>query len=324
MKLLTLTVFLFLGIGGIQKIAEVNEHSNKAAEAFRKSNFTEAIKNYEFLVYEIGDNDPRLILNLAHAYRLNNQAEKATKAYQKCVKNPDANLRSKAWENLATLDTKIQNYTEALTNYKRALVANPKNEQARYNYELLKKYLREHPEEQNKIPPPQPEKKQKQEEEKKKPQEKEKTKPQNQKQDQNGDQQKETNDQKEPGKQNQQPEKQTNPQADNQQKQEKPQGGNGKEKEQKSGKEKGREEGQDLTENEENPRPEKPQKSGGKDAATGNENRLQTQYDRLRKLNISPEQAEQMLNAMRASEQQYLQQLPKKPTKIRDRSKPDW
>jgi tetratricopeptide (TPR) repeat protein len=175
MKSIFIVFFLLLGIGGFQKIAEVNEHSEKAAAAFRKSNFKEAIKNYEFLVYEIGDKDPRILLNLAHAYRLNNQAEKATKAYQKCVKSPDANLRSVAWENLATLETKIQNYSEALTNFKRALVANPKNEQARYNYELLKKYLREHPDDQNKIPPPQPEKKEKQDEQKKQPQDQEKT-----------------------------------------------------------------------------------------------------------------------------------------------------
>ncbi len=321
MKSMLLAFLLFLGLGGLQKISLVNEHSQKAAEAFKKGNFAAAIKSYEYLVYETGDKDPRILLNLAHAYRLNNQAEKAATAYQKCTSVPEARLRSVAWEQLGTLETKIQNYREALTYYKRALVANPQNEQARYNYELLKKYLQKNPEAQKQLPPPNQEKKEKQEQEKKEPQKQE---PQQQKPNPQGNEEKETQTDKQPGNQQQQPEKQTNPKSQEPQQQEKPEGENGKEKEQKTGKEKGNEQGQDQTENEPEKQPEKPNKAGGKDAASGRENRLQTQYERLRKANISPEQAEQMLNAMRAAEQQYLQQVPKAPTRRRNSSKPDW
>jgi hypothetical protein len=323
MKTLWLILFLFLGIGNFQHIAERNEHSQKAAASYRQGNYAAAVKNYEFLVYEIGDPDPSLLLNLAHAYRKNHQPEKAQKAYEKCLKNPDSKLRSIAWEQLGTLQAKVPDYKKALTFYKRALVADPQNEQARYNYEMLKKYLRENPEEQNKIPPPAPEKKEKQEQPKQEDQQKEQQKQQSESPDQNGNQDKEDPNQPEKGDQQQKPEKQTNPESQNPPKQEKP-GQNGTEKEQKQGEEKGSEEGQHLAGNEEKPQPEKPNKNGGKEAASGQEKRLQTQYDRLRKANISPEQAEMMLNAMRAAEQQYLQQLPKEGTKKRDKSKPDW
>lgn len=320
MKALWLIVFLSLGIGGFQKIAERNEHNQLAAEAFRKGNYAEAVKNYEFLVYEIKDTEPRLLLNLAHAYRKNNQPEKAQKAYEKCLKNPDARLRSVAWEQLGTLQAKIPDYQKALTFFKRALVANPQNEQARYNYEMLKKYLRDNPEEQNKIPPPAPEKKEQQE--KPQPQQNQDQK-QSEKPNQNGNQEKENPDQPEKGEQQQKPQTNINPESPDKPKQEKP-GENVKEKEQKQGEEKGNEEGQNLAENDEKQQPEKPNKKGGKEGGSGEEKRLQTQYDRLRKANISPEQAEMMLNAMRAAEQQHLQQLPKKGTKKPDRTKPDW
>ena len=324
MKSTLFTLLLILGVGGFQKIAEINEHTQKAEVAFKLKRYAEAVKNYEYLAYQIGDKDPVLLLNLAHAYRMNNQLDKARKGYEKCVKSSDPKLRSVAWEQMGTLSAKTQDYRQALTFYKRALVANFQNQQARYNYEMLKKYLREHPEEQNKIPPPAPEEKQPQEEKKPQPQEKQQQQNQSEQPDQDGDQEKENPDKPEKGKQQQKAEKQTNPESKKPQKQEKPGGENSKEKEQKQGEEKGNEEGQNLAENEDRPKPEKPNKTGGKETASGDEKRLQTQYDRLRKANISPEQAEMLLNAMKGAEQQYLQQLPKKGTFRQNPSKPDW
>jgi hypothetical protein len=46
--------------------------------------------------------------------------------------------------------------------------------------------------------------------------------------------------------------------------------------------------------------------------------------DRLKQMNITPEKAEMLLEAMKNSEVQYLQQNRKKQTKKRDPSKPDW
>ena len=325
MKTLWLLLFLFLGIGDLRNIAERNTRNQQAATAFAQGDYATAVKHFEFLVNELGEQDPRLLLNLAHAYRKNNQLDKAQKAYEKCLKNPNAWLRSIAWEQLGTLQAKLPDYRKALTFYKRALVADASNEQARYNYEMLKKYLRENPEEANKMPPPQPEKKEEKQEQKKEQPQPEQQEQQNEKPNDQGDQEKDNPDKPEKGDQQQQPDKKSNPESAEKPKQEKPsEGENAKEKEQKSGAEKGNEEGQNLAGNEEQPKPEKPNKAGGKDAASGDEKRLQTQYERLRKANISPEQAEMMLNAMRAAEQQYLQQLPKEATKKRDRSKPDW
>ena len=46
--------------------------------------------------------------------------------------------------------------------------------------------------------------------------------------------------------------------------------------------------------------------------------------DRLKEMNITPEKAEMLLEAMKNSEVQYLQQNRKKQTKKRDPNKPDW
>jgi tetratricopeptide (TPR) repeat protein len=52
-------------------------------------------------------------------------------------------------------------------------------------------------------------------------------------------------------------------------------------------------------------------RSQGTQAATDADAQLQTQRERLKAMNLSPAQAQQLLEALRASEQQYLQQRPR-------------
>ncbi|WP_027001471.1 hypothetical protein [Hugenholtzia roseola] len=58
------------------------------------------------------------------------------------------------------------------------------------------------------------------------------------------------------------------------------------------------------------------------DAQDGQE--MKSAEDQLKELNISPEKAQMILDAMKNSEVQYLQQNQRKVTKPRDPSKPDW
>ena len=54
------------------------------------------------------------------------------------------------------------------------------------------------------------------------------------------------------------------------------------------------------------------------------EKAMEEMKQRLQDMNISPEQAAQILDAMNNAELRYIQQNQKKPTKRPDRSKPDW
>ncbi len=323
MKLLSILFLIFLSIGGFQNIAEINAHVQQAEENFKMGNYAAAVKNYEFVLYTRNHNTPEILLNLAHAYLKNNQPEQAQKVYLQCAKSEDAALRSVAWEQLGTLQTKIPDYRQALTFYKRALVANPANEQARYNYEMLKKYLAQNPEKQNQLPPPAPEKKEKQEEKKTQPDQKE-NKDQSAKPDANGNQEKDNPENPEKGDQQEKQDKEMDPEGKNQPEQQKPAGENGTEKKQNQGTEKGKEAGENLASEKDEPAKNDQPKRAGREQASGDEQRLQTQYERLRQANISPEKANMMLEAMKNAEQQHLQQLPKKGTKKPDRSKPNW
>lgn len=54
------------------------------------------------------------------------------------------------------------------------------------------------------------------------------------------------------------------------------------------------------------------------------EKAMEEMREKLQNMNITPEQAEQILDAMNNAELRYIQQNQKKPTKKPDRSRPDW
>jgi Ca-activated chloride channel family protein len=115
-------------------------------------------------------------------------------SYQPVTQSSNTKLRSIAHQQLGVLANQQNKYEEALANFKQALKADPTNEDARYNYEMVKKKLEEQKkkeEEQKKNDP-----NQKEENKDKKDQNKEEKKDQNkdQKQDQKEKQDQENKD----------------------------------------------------------------------------------------------------------------------------------
>jgi hypothetical protein len=62
----------------------------------------------------------------------------------------------------------------------------------------------------------------------------------------------------------------------------------------------------------------------GTEEATPADVQLQTQRERLQAMNLSPAQARQLLETLRAQEQQYLQQLARPAAQKPDPNKPTW
>ena len=163
---------------------------------------------------------------------------------------------------------------QALNDFKNSLRKNPTNESARYNYELLKKLIREQ-EQQEQDNEDNKDEKEKQDEEKKDQEQKDKQ-----------DQQEKDEEQKDQEKKDQ--EQQENKDQQNKEEQEK-------------------KEEQDSDQ-------EKPEE----------QDPLEKLKEKLEEMNISPEKAQMILEAMKNSEVQYVQQNKRKATKKKDSSKPDW
>lgn len=304
--------------GGLRTISRINEYAQEAAHAYRRQDYIRAIAAYEYLLNDLEVNDDQLRLNLAHAYYKASLTEQAQEAYRLLADHPTSHLRAVVHLQLGNIAARQQKYKQALSLYRQALIAEPASETARYNYELLKKYLELHPEKAEQappeeLPPPAP-----QDSLQVPPPTNEHLEPQpGKKEDAQGSETQET-DKQEPA---DTPTDQQQPEGGSQ-----PQDSAGNEsgdnsREEASGTAPGDTKGQSLEDAALSG--QSPLRSSSENA-TNQDQRAQTQRNRLQEMNMSPEKAKLLLDAMRNAELQYIQQLPKKSARKPDPSKPDW
>jgi Ca-activated chloride channel family protein len=136
-------IFIFslvIGLWGqFNKIAYTNQLKADAATAFENKNYVEAAKIYKQLLLEYQLNDEKIRLNLANSFFLANDRAKAVVEYQVLTNFVNYETRSIAFQQLGMISAQRGKYDLALSHFKQALKTNDKNENARYNYELIKK-----------------------------------------------------------------------------------------------------------------------------------------------------------------------------------------
>ncbi|RAU82618.1 aerotolerance protein [Pontibacter arcticus] len=313
MKLLLYGILLIsLFSGGLNTITKINQYAKQAAADYKRADYLSAITTYNYLLYDLEVEDDQLQLNLAHAYYRSGQMEKAQQEYQLLADHPSSHLRAVVHLQLGNIASTQHKYKYALALYKQALIVEPSNETARYNYELLKKYLELHPEKaQDETAQNQPEDDDQSDSLAGPPPAADELQPQPKKNpDDQGTEEEETDT---PAADENGTDKQPGGTSENQQAE--------KEREEKSGRNPGDELGQNPDSNFD---PNQPQKRAGAESITENDTQAQTQSNLRKQPKLSPDKAKLLLDAMRNVELQYLQQLPKKATKKPDPSLPDW
>lgn len=200
MKYLIITILLLAPVNDINRIAKTNELKKQAKEAYAEGNYKEAIKTYHFLLDSMGVADDGIQLNLANAYYKSADTTSAVDYYNQLTVSDNNKIASVAYQQLGIIKNKQKKHKPALADFKQALRKNPYNEEARYNYELLKKLLDEQKEEEQKQDQQQDKKEdqdqkqdqdQKDQKQEKKDQEEGKESEQDQKDEQKSDEQKE-------------------------------------------------------------------------------------------------------------------------------------
>ncbi len=275
--------------------------------------------------------DPRLLLNLAHAQNRAGQLGPAHATYGQLVTGSPARLGSVARLQLAVLASQHGDIAQALNLLRQALLLDPTNSGARYDYEVLSEYLARRPNRPQITPPvpaPAPGKPN--------PSKNNNSAEQNQPAEKAGtDHQGETIDTKPtPASPTRPPEPIANPGGQPNKKLPGPTPGNTAERGRApgdgtpqplaSGAVPGSERG--LDRNSEAPGSPATGRSNraGNEAAAPTDVRLQTQRERLKAMSLSPAQARQILETLRAQEQQYLQQQTRPAHQKPDPNKPTW
>lgn len=330
MKTGTLAFFLALlsGWSGLHSVHDRNALLEKAQTAYQQHHYAAAATYYKEAVERLGTTNEAVLLNWGHASMRARQVGAARAAYGRLLTSRQPRMRSVAQQQLGVLAAGKGEYAQALRLFKQALLANPTNAIARYNYELLSDYMRRRndpgtlpptpagtpptaagksPEPQNPAnqPPPQP----------------------------GPDQQGQLNDPNQPDDPRNAPE--SRPDQNGQRDPNRPAGapgnaakdtiqpGQGTERNMARGSKPGATLG--LSDEEEGAEANTGvSKRAGTEAATLDEAQLQTQRARLQQMNLSSGQARQLLQALDAAEQQYLQQLPRQATRKPESGKPTW
>jgi tetratricopeptide (TPR) repeat protein len=134
-------LFIFLWINPLTFIAEMNELKVLVENDFQRGDFIAVQIKLEKLLNEYSIEVPEIYLNLGHAYFNRRMADKAKFYYEKALEKSNSDIQSIAYNQLGFLANVQQNNEEALTLFREALLKNPQNNEARFNFELIQKQL---------------------------------------------------------------------------------------------------------------------------------------------------------------------------------------
>lgn len=123
------------------KTGKINKAKREAKQLYISGDYKGAISKYKYLTDSLGVKETELDLNLANAYYLTKDTVNAMSLYQNLTAGNDPVVRSKANQQLGIMTYKSGKHEEALSYFKQAVKAHPENEDARQNYEMLKKKL---------------------------------------------------------------------------------------------------------------------------------------------------------------------------------------
>ena len=140
-KLMVLLLLSALLLSDIDRIAQINALKAEAKKAFVSGDYSTAAAKYQFLIDSLKVDEDEVRLNLANALFQINDSTRASTLYSGLSQSNAANIQSRASQQLGVLSNRAGQYEKALSHFKQALKADPSNEDARYNYEMVKKKL---------------------------------------------------------------------------------------------------------------------------------------------------------------------------------------
>lgn len=138
--LLTILLISFSAVDPMD-IAKINALKEEAEKAYQTGNYEKSAEKYSYLLDTLNVEDEAATLNLANSYYKIKNNDAAISNYQKLQDAKDQSLKSLAYQQLGVISNDPKTLEKALSYFKQAIKSDPTNDDARYNYELLKKKL---------------------------------------------------------------------------------------------------------------------------------------------------------------------------------------
>ncbi|MCB0839375.1 MAG: tetratricopeptide repeat protein [Bacteroidetes bacterium] len=113
-----------------------------AQNHYEKGEYLESIRHYRQAVKDYPAKAAEIRFNIGQCFWMLDSVEKAIQFYHQAINQVDDKVSSLASNNIGILLVRKQNFKDALEYFKEAIILDQDNEIARYNYELLKKYMK--------------------------------------------------------------------------------------------------------------------------------------------------------------------------------------
>ncbi|MCG8310951.1 MAG: tetratricopeptide repeat protein [Cytophagales bacterium] len=141
MKILLSVLLISTMMSDINKIARINKIKKEAEKAYKNEEYDKAISAFRLLTDTLGVTEDPVLLNLGNAYFQQKDTTNAAQFYSRVLSSENDVMRSRAYHQMGVINKQKNKLKEAMADFKASLKSNPFNEDARYNYELLKKIL---------------------------------------------------------------------------------------------------------------------------------------------------------------------------------------
>ncbi|MEO9485142.1 MAG: hypothetical protein ABJG47_16910 [Ekhidna sp.] len=138
-----LVIILAILINDPKEIAKINSLKREAEAAYLAQDYELALSKYTILRDSLGVDDPAIKLNLAHSHYHLGDTAGAKLNYGNLASSESKPLKSIALQQLGVMSKEANKLEEALQQLKSAIKADPTNQEAIYNYEVVKKQLEE-------------------------------------------------------------------------------------------------------------------------------------------------------------------------------------
>jgi tetratricopeptide (TPR) repeat protein len=123
------------------EIAKRNRAIERAEQAYKTADYETSVREHLALKNEHGVFSPQADFNLNLSFQLNGQEGEAQRGFQELYESTNRLIASKAANQNGVIFGREEDYDNALSAFRAALVRDPNNETARYNYELLARWL---------------------------------------------------------------------------------------------------------------------------------------------------------------------------------------
>lgn len=124
------------------RVSRLNSAIEKAETSYAEAKYSESAEDHLVLVNDFQLKSSSLDFDLALSHHYAEKLEEAAAYYDQATQSLDRVLASFAYNQGGVLLGNKKEYQAALSKFQSALIKDPGNEQARYNFELLARWLK--------------------------------------------------------------------------------------------------------------------------------------------------------------------------------------